>query len=136
VPGPNSGSAGLPGLPHLADCRELQLVAAAFAAGAAAGAAAGNLQAALPLLEQFSSGDVSNCGFALEGAPAAAGDDESLPDADDTAAAAQLSGGKKRKGGKGARNAAAHKSMYRSEPAAAVLPLYHTCAGLKDHACS
>lgn len=111
MPGPASGSAGLPVLPHLADCRELQLVAAAFAAGAAAGAA-GKLQAALPLLEQFSSGDVSNCGYTMEDADDA---EQPLPEADDTAAAAaQHSGGKKRKAGKGARSSsAANKSIYR-----------------------
>lgn len=116
LPGPASVPAGLPGLPNITDCRELQLVAAAFAAGAAAGAS-GQLQAALPLLEQFSSGDVSNCGFTLEPqVPPADGARESLQDADDDSAeaAGQQSAGKKQKGGKGARSAqVVHKSIYR-----------------------
>ena len=43
----NNSPIRIPNLPHLADSRELQLVAAAFAAGAAAGAS-GQLTSALP----------------------------------------------------------------------------------------
>lgn len=80
VAGPAVGSAGsqlgrqtttTPLLAHFKDSRELQLVAAAFAAGAAAGASAGQLtNGGLSLLEQFSSGDISGSScHAAESAP-------------------------------------------------------------------
>jgi hypothetical protein len=107
----------IPNLPHLADSRELQLVAAAFAAGAAAGAS-GQLTGALPLLEQFSSGDISNSGFAADSAAPAATDAaaESVPAPAGAGAAAQQDSGAKSniKASKGRNGAAANqKSTYR-----------------------
>lgn len=116
--GTNS-SAKLPGLPNFADSRELQLVAAAFAAGAAAGAA-GQLGGALPLLEQFSSGDISNSGMAVESAAPATTDAaaDSLTAAPQEAAAAAASAApqqaSKSKAAKARNSAAAnHKSTFR-----------------------
>lgn len=98
----------LPGLPHLADSRELQLVAAAFAAGAAAGAA-GQLNGSLPLLEQFSSGDTSNTGYAMDSAAHAAGY------MDHATAAAQQAGSKLKPAAAKANSKGAYntKSTYR-----------------------
>lgn len=113
-----AASDGAPSLPTFIDSRELQLVAAAFAAGAAAGVA-GQMQHGS--LDPFGSGDASNSGFALESAAPAAADGvaESVPAEALAAGTAQAARGRQLKAARSrsinssGSAGASHKSTYR-----------------------